>query len=280
MLQESTLRIYRPESGTNLDLGTLMGCRELIRPSDAGRTDRRIEPFTRSWYEELEHKRYVRQGEWLPRALEFSRHSGESLLMLGPGLGTDAIQYQRHETHVTICTTAADQPEMIRRNFDLRGLSLNLVQSTDADALPFARGAFDLAYWSLLDHSDTTSPAFTSRIDELYRVLKPGGKLFVLAPAWYDVTRWQRWLLPLNRWYWQSPQRPSSGTQWTASQMRTSFKKFHEMRIVKRHLRRSELPHPWRVLPTSLLECLLGRVLVLRGFKPLSAALERLSEAA
>jgi hypothetical protein len=34
------------------------------------------------------------------------------------------------------------------------------------------------------------------------------------------------------------------------------------------------LPHLWRFLPASVLERLAGRVLVLRAFKPVAAAME------
>ena len=50
-----------------------------------------------------------------------------------------------------------------------------------------------------------------------------------------------------------------------------TFAAFTRHSVGKRHLRRSELPHPWRVLPLVLLERLIGRVLVFKAFKPLTA---------
>jgi hypothetical protein len=52
------------------------------------------------------------------------------------------------------------------------------------------------------------------------------------------------------------------------------FARFSEHRVGKRHLRRSELPHLWRCVPVSALARVMGRVLVLRAFKPVAAALE------
>ena len=51
------------------------------------------------------------------------------------------------------------------------------------------------------------------------------------------------------------------------------FGRFAEQRVYKRQLRRSEAPHLWRWLPLPLLERLIGHVLVLKAFKPLSAAI-------
>jgi hypothetical protein len=50
------------------------------------------------------------------------------------------------------------------------------------------------------------------------------------------------------------------------------FARFTEHWVSKRHLRRGELPHAWRILPLSLLERLIGRVLVLKAKKPIVLA--------
>jgi hypothetical protein len=60
---------------------------------------------------------------------------------------------------------------------------------------------------------------------------------------------------------------------YSARGLRRLFGRFVEHRIHKRQLRRSEVPHLWRWLPLPLLERLMGHVLVLKAFKPLSAAI-------
>lgn len=269
------LRIYRddPPSGESDSLAidpAALAARELLRPSAGRPGHRELEPFSRAWFEELEVKRYTPHGAWLRRVLEFTRHPHQSLLMLGAGVGTDALQYQRHGTQVTVCVTPTDYPELVRRNFDLRGLSVPVVHAGPDASLPFGKGAFDLAYLNLL----YAPPADTARVAaELYRVLKPGGKAFVLAPARYDAGFWQDILLPLRRWY-RPPSDLTAAPRYSARSLRRLFGRFTERRVAKRHLRRSDLPHLWRFLPVSVLERLIGRVLVLRAFKPIAAALE------
>jgi len=257
----------------------LLATRELLRPPARRRGDRELDPFSRAWFEELELKRYTRHGAWLPRLLEFSRHAGESLVMLGPGLGTDALQYLRHGTRVTLCVTPADYPDVVRRNFDFRGASADFAHVAAGEPLPFARGAFDLAYLNALhDRADPDRLART--VAELYRVLKPGGKVLALFPARFDAGYWQDFVLPLQHWYWRRPPDPASGARQTARGLRRVFGRFADARVAKRHLRRTELPHAWRLLPLSLLERLLGRVLVFRAFKPLTAVRDDLPAAA
>lgn len=273
-------RIYRddpsdPGSAAPPDPREL-AARELLRPLSVRPTHSELEPFSRAWFEELEIKRYTPHGVWLQRVLEFTRHTGESLLMLGAGLGSDALQYHRHGVEVTVCAGPADVPELVRRNFDVRGLTARVVRSALDQTLPFERGAFDLAYLNLL----STPPAdLTATISELYRVLKPGGKVFVLAPARFDVKLWSAILLPYRRWCRSRPADLSDAPRYTKRSLRALFPRFTESRVAKRHIRRSEVPPIWRWLPTSLMERLIGRVLVLRAFKPISAAMEAMPEA-
>lgn len=275
------LRIFTASpSSDDLPLGAdphLLATRELLRPPTYRRVGRELEPFSRAWFEEIEIKRYARHGAWLPRVLEFSRHTGESLLMLGPGLGTDALQYLRHGTAVTLCVTPDDHPDLVRQNFEYRGATANLVHVSGGERLPFARGAFDLAYLNALHAAETPLEPLAA---ELYRVLKPGGKVFALFPAKFDAGYWQDSLLPLQHWYWRRPADPTSGPPQTRRGLRRAFTRFTDARVCKRHLRRSELPHAWRLLPLSPLERLIGRVLVLRAFKPLTAVRDDLAQAA
>src|SRR5262245_27608819 len=217
--------------------------RELIRPPTHRRTHRGLEPFSAAWFDEQEHKRYARHGAWLPTALEFGRHPGESVLLLGPGVGSDAVRYIQQGTLVTIGTTAADHPDLIRSNLARHGLGVRIVPLSGPE-LPFPSGAIDVVVWNAL-HGEL--PELPPLIDELYRVLKAGGKVIGLFPARYDTGFWQDLLLPLQRVYWRRPPDPTSAPKLSARGLRRAFVKFTDHRVFKRHLRRSELPHPWRV---------------------------------
>lgn len=256
------LRLFTPDAPPAEELAT----RELLRPALTRGGGRDLEPLSRGWFEEIEHKRYARAGEWLPRVLEFSRHRDETLLMLGPGLGSDALQYARHDTRVTMAVTATDAPDAVRHNFELRGLDPTFVPVGRPCHLPFDRGCFDLAYLNALHAPDLDLPA---TVAELHRVLKPGGKLFALVPAWYDVDRWQKWLLPLRQLYRPSQDR-LTGPKQTTREVRRLCGSFERVNVLHRHLRRSELPHVLRLLPLSWLERLAGRVLAVRATKPIS----------
>ena len=258
-----------PSTTTGLSIPdpAILANRELIRPISYRRATPGLVPFSGAWFEELEQKRYQRHGLWLSAALEFGRHPGESVLLLGPGVGSDAIRYVRTGTPVTIGVTADDHPEIIRENLSRHAISARIVD-VSAAKLPFPDGTFDMVMWNAL--YDPTAPD-SARVDEVFRVLKSNGKVIGLFPARYDAGYWQDLFLPLQWIYWRRPADPTIGPKTTSRKLRRVFGAFTRHRVSKRHLRRAELPHLWRVLPLVFLERLMGRVLVLKALKPLSA---------
>jgi SAM-dependent methyltransferase len=226
-------------------------------------------PYTLQWFLEIETKRHQRHGRWIPRLLEFAKHSGETLLGLGDGLGTDWLQYARHGANVVVCCPAAEQLELIQRNFVLRGLPGRFLHVPPA-CLPLPNCSIDVACMSgLLDREADPRPI----VEEVYRVLKPGGKVLAVAPAYYDVDFWSRLCMPWERWRSaQTAATAASPVGYSRRRLRLLFQRFSDHRVHKRQLRRKETPHLWRWVPSSLLERVMGRVLVLKAFKPLSAA--------
>ena len=222
------------------------------------------EPYTLQWFLDIENHRHGLEGRWIPRLLEFARHSGETLLGLGNGLGTDWLQYARNGARVIVCSPSAPQLALIRRNFELRGLTGQFLHATPV-SLPLENNTIDVVCVSSLLHEIGDHQAV---VNEIYRVLKPGGKALAVTPARYNVHYWARFCFP---WITHPPPDRSS-VRFSSRELRRLFGQFVEQRIRKRQLRRSEVPLVMRWLPRPLLERFMGKVLVLRAFKSLSAA--------
>jgi SAM-dependent methyltransferase len=190
---------------------------------------------------------------------------------LGDGLGTDWIQYARHEADVVVCSSSFEQLSLIRRNFEVRGLAGRFLHAAPT-SLPLEGASIDVACLSGLLHQ-VAEPRRV--VEEVYRVLKPGGKVLAVTPAQFDVDYWLRACFPWHRWLKDPRRRPvcPGPARFSAHNLRGLFDHFAEHRIYKRQLRRSEVPHIWRWVPMLVLERLLGHVLVLKAFKPLSVAM-------
>jgi ubiquinone/menaquinone biosynthesis C-methylase UbiE len=230
--------------------------------------DQGVEPYTLQWFLNIEHQRYRRHGSWVPRLLEFSKHHGETLLGLGQGLGTDWLQYTYHGASIIACNPSKDQLALVRRNFELRGLSARFLHAR-AENLPLVNASIDVVCLSTLSAEVEERSA---QVQEIYRVLKPGGKVLALLPAHFNAGYWSGLVFPWRTWP-QSPLPESDEPAFKARELRRLFGQFIEHRIHKRHLRRREIPHLWRWAPLAVLERLMGRMLVLKAFKPLSTAI-------
>lgn len=218
------------------------------------------EPYSLQWFLNLENQRHTKHGRWIPKLLEFAKHPGETLLALGDGLGTDWVQYAQHGANVIVCGRSPDQLDLIRRNFQVRGLAGRFLHAAPTQ-LPLEASAADVACITSLPSGDEAARV----VGEVFRVLKPGGKVLAVVPALYHVDYWIR---RVCFWRRASCDVAGDGPKWTGRQLRGLFHRFREHRIRKRQLRRHEIPTLWRWLPTPLLARLLGRFLILKAFKP------------
>jgi SAM-dependent methyltransferase len=233
-----------------------------------GRSRQRAEPFSLQWFLDIESLRHGRHGAWIPRLLEFGKHRGEALLGLGEGVGTDWVQYARHGAEMAVCSPSAEQLAVVQRNFELRGLHGRFLHA-DMAAVPLEAASVDVVCLSGMPPGPAEPGAV---VDEVYRVLKPGGKVLALAPARFDIDFWRRCLLPWESWL-RPGRAPRRRGGFSARGLRRLFGRFVEPRTHKRHLRRGEIPHLWRCWPRPVLERLMGRFLVLKAFKALSSAI-------
>ncbi|MFO0807162.1 MAG: class I SAM-dependent methyltransferase [Gemmataceae bacterium] len=228
-----------------------------------------LEPYSCAWFEQIERHRYGRHGAWIPRTLEFTRHRGETILGLGEGLGTDWLQYAKCGASVIACSPSEEQLGLVKRHFELRDMPGRFYHAPP-HALPIEAASVDVVCLEGLLH-EIDDPAAV--IAEVYRVLRPGGKVIALAPAHYDAAFWSRIAYPWMRLLDRTSESPARAA--TARQLRRDFVQFRDHKVSKRHLRRAVLPQLWRLLPLALLERLIGQVLILKAFKPLSAALSK-----
>jgi len=215
-----------------------------------------VQPFSMHWYLAAERLRYGGPGRWIPRVMEFSKHAGETLLALGRNLGTDAAQFAKCGAKVVICNNNADELQLIRRNFYLRDLSLR-AHHAPYTHLPLEDGSIDVVQLDGLLH-EMENPSLA--VQEIYRVLKPGGKVVAVVPA-----RPRRWQTVRNP-------RPFHVGLGSAELKSLFMPHFIEHRRLRRHMRRREIWWGYRWLPKQWLEHSFGRYWILKAFKPVNVS--------
>jgi len=102
---------------------------------------------------------------------------GLSLLDLGSGCGEAAVYFAKRGAHVTAVDLSSDMLDLVQRVAKAHGVSLATAQMS-ADELKFPDATFDVVYAAnLLHHVD-----IPKCLDEIHRVLKPGGRVVSWDP--------------------------------------------------------------------------------------------------
>ncbi|MBI4333642.1 MAG: class I SAM-dependent methyltransferase [Chloroflexi bacterium] len=128
------------------------------------------------FFEHIEDNRYRGQG-FIHSFAQFTRWRGKRVLEVGCGCGTDLIQFARAGAEVYGIDLSERSVELTRKRLQLYGLQAEVAQG-DAEGLLFPADYFDLVYsWGVMHHS----PDLTKEVAEIFRVLKPGGRLKVMV---------------------------------------------------------------------------------------------------
>jgi ubiquinone/menaquinone biosynthesis C-methylase UbiE len=129
-----------------------------------------------------------------PYIFDFARFAdgrGRDVLEVGVGMGADHLEWAKSSprslTGVDLTPRAV---ELTRARFDAYGLTSRL-ECADAETLPFDDNSFDIVYsWGVLHHSPNTPRA----INEVHRVLRPGGIARVMIYHRWSIAGYLLWL--------------------------------------------------------------------------------------
>lgn len=233
------------------------------------------------WYLQVEAHRYQEYAPWMPEVMEFDRHAGKKVLEIGAGMGTDLAQFAVHGAKVTDVDLAAGHLAAAKENFRLRGLECEFIHH-DAEELPLESNSFDVVYTNGVIHH-TPNTAFV--IDEMYRVLKPGGRVIVMVYAENSLFYWRDKVVRLGvndrrLFEWsigeilsQGVERTATGTRplvkvYTRKRLRNLFRQFDNIEVVKRQLTPGEVPESLQRFTPETLSKLMGWNLILKATKP------------
>jgi len=129
------------------------------------------EPGTLSFYRSVRQYRYTVYGPWFNSQIGFDQIRNVDVLEVGAGLGSDHYRFAVNGNRLTALDLSIEHLRHTTRHLALEGLATRPVLG-DAESLPFDDATFDVVYsFGVLHHTPGTQQA----IDEIYRVLRPGG---------------------------------------------------------------------------------------------------------
>jgi ubiquinone/menaquinone biosynthesis C-methylase UbiE len=129
----------------------------------------------KDFYEKFREHRY--RTEWhIPILVPFAEARGQEVLEIGTGNGADAAMFALHGARYTGVDLTEAALDATRKHFSVLGLT-GTFRRENAEALSFPDESFDWVYsHGVLHHTPNTQRA----VDEVWRVLKRGGKATVM----------------------------------------------------------------------------------------------------
>jgi len=128
------------------------------------------------YFNEIQNKRY--RLEWhIPIAAKFSDYKNKRVLEVGCGIGIDGSQFAKNGAIYYGIDLTDEGIKLAKENFNLSGYD-GKFQIANAENLLFDNNEFDHVYsWGVIHHSPDTE----SIVNEIYRILKPGGTFCIMV---------------------------------------------------------------------------------------------------
>ncbi|NQS88961.1 class I SAM-dependent methyltransferase [Patescibacteria group bacterium] len=122
-----------------------------------------------------EEDKYINQSK-IPLYADFESYKGKKVLEVGCGVGVDGIQFAKVGAFYTGVDLTEAGIRITQERFNLSNQT-GILRKANAEDLPFSDGSFDHVYsFGVIHHS----PHPERIVDEIYRVLKPGGTATIM----------------------------------------------------------------------------------------------------
>lgn len=168
--------------------------------------------------------------------------AGKRVLEIGPGGGGHSCLFKKYGAQVTVADITPERALSATRKLSLMAGPESAGFNADGENLPFSDNSFDIVYSNgVLHHSENTDKC----IDEVLRVLRPGGMAVIMLYSRHSAIFWlniaPRALVTGELFRWPEAQwigrltegRPKFGTTknpftrvYSKAEMRTAFRRF------------------------------------------------------
>lgn len=174
----------------------------------------------------------------------------KSVLNIGAGAGTEALLLSYSGANciaMDITSQAAAAAESLIRKIGGKGLGVQ----ADARFIPLGDSTVDIVYSSGVLHH---SPDMARSIAEIHRVLKPGGKAYIMLYAtWSIIFVQMRLMLSMGEKAWETGNRKNPHTTtYTKRECQQMFSDFENVSIRKTGASLKQLKLIGRFMPTTL----------------------------
>jgi len=194
---------------------------------------------TKAFFDDLDDYRFDKL-HYLPQLVDFSSFTGQRLLEVGCGIGTDLVRFAQGGARVTGVDLAETAIDLARRNFALNGVAAEELRVANGEALPYADASFDVVYGHGVIQYTSNAPQL---IRECHRLLKPGGAAIFMV---YNRVSWLNAMSKLMKVALEHEDAPVL-KKYSIAEFKALLKPFRETRIVpERFPVKSRLHKGWK----------------------------------
>lgn len=138
--------------------------------------------LSKEYFDELE-KQKRKEEPWKIQEFGKMNIKNKKVLEIGYGMGCDHLELARRGAILSGIDITKENLKIAKKHLELNGYSSNLIIG-DAEKMPYENNSFDFVYsFGVLHHT----PNMEKSIHEIYRVLKPGGRVWI---AVYNKNSW------------------------------------------------------------------------------------------
>ena len=131
----------------------------------------------RAYFEEITLRRFHGREWHVPTIAHFESFTGKDVLEIGCGIGTDGFEFAKSGARYVGIDLTPNSLKLAKERFDLFKVAGTFKVVNAEDGMPFKNESFDHIYsFGVLHHSPKTQAI----VDEMYRVLRPGGTFTVM----------------------------------------------------------------------------------------------------
>jgi ubiquinone/menaquinone biosynthesis C-methylase UbiE len=194
---------------------------------------------SKAFFDDLDDYRFDKL-HYLPKLVDFPAFTGQRLIEVGCGIGTDLVRFARGGARVTGIDLAQTAIDLARKNFEMNGVTAEELRVGNGEALPYGDAVFDAVYGHGVVQYTANAPQL---IRECHRVLKPGGTAIFMV---YNRVSWLNALSKVMKVALEHEDAPVL-KKYSIAEFRDLLKPFAETRIVpERFPVKSRLHKGWK----------------------------------
>jgi ubiquinone/menaquinone biosynthesis C-methylase UbiE len=235
-----------------------------------------VEPGTREYFERLHPIIY--RYEYVPPIFdaESKKLQDKKLLEVGCGMGFDVIEWAKRGVDVSAVDLTPNAIKIAEHHVELMGQKAELQVGSALD-LPYPDNTFDAVWSRGVLHVTSDTP---KAISEVYRVLKPGGRMIVVNL--YNKYSWFVFFTKFGRENFEFKEEDAPVIDlYTVGEIKQLFSTFDQLEVCKEHYYPYKTRRPglkaklfnnifcpvYRLLPRFLVRPF-GFKFVIKGYKP------------